>query len=411
MEKIYAIAHGDILSFRLSTEAHFKCRSIDSTETSILNSLSVKKNYKSAVEYLASLYSCDRSEVLERIEELSIEMYGDSQVLSNTLVYFWEKESIAPVHIIAEVTSQCNMSCRYCYGSFGANDLPDLKAKEWNSFFSALLDNDMQTQAVQLLNITGGEPTMRKDLFEILEWSDKKFGVSLFINCMRVEKELIDVLVKHSTLLRINTSFDSIEKSIDESMRGKGFHRRLENLTRIDSLDIPITINIGIWRRPLQDIEKTIGFFCKLKNTSVMLSRINQEGRAQQLGPDCFLNEQEYKDFSKQIRSDLKHLKGRFRFEDKEEATSQQIEGSEDTYRCSCGLGVVAINSQGILKPCVNPLGFFEKIGAIGDTSKLLLDTCAQATASLINSVGMDIQIKHLQNGCVLPYIMSRDKQ
>lgn len=411
MEKIYAIAHGDILSFRLSTEAHFKCRSIDSTETSILNSLFVKKNYESAVEYLTSLYSCDRSEVSERIKELSIEMYGDSQVLSNALVYFWEKESIAPVHIIAEVTSQCNMLCRYCYGSFGVNDLPDLKAKEWKIFLSALLDNEMQAHAVQLLNITGGEPTMKKDLLEILEWSDGKFGVSLFINCMRVEKDLINVLVKHSTLLRINTSFDSVEKSIDESMRGKGFHRRMENLTRLDSLNIPITINIGIWRRPLQDIEKTISFFCKLKNTSIILSRISHEGRAQQLGLDCFLNDQEYKDLSKQIQSDLKHLRGRFRFEDKEEATSQHAEGSEDTYRCSCGLGVIAINSQGILKPCVNPLGFFEKIGAIGYTSKLLPDTCAQATAALINSVGIDIQTEHLRNGCVLPYLMSQDKR
>src|SRR5512144_860105 len=71
----------------------------------------------------------------------------------------------APRRVDIEITSRCNLRCRYCYffdnPDSGYGDLP---AGEWLTFIEEL--GNCSVMAVCLL---GGEPFMRKDLPQIIE--------------------------------------------------------------------------------------------------------------------------------------------------------------------------------------------------------------------------------------------------
>lgn len=59
-------------------------------------------------------------------------------------------------------TSGCNMNCHYCYNP----ELRDFSPKiDENEFFSFL---DSRTNKLEAVTVTGGEPTVQKDLFEFI---------------------------------------------------------------------------------------------------------------------------------------------------------------------------------------------------------------------------------------------------
>jgi len=67
--------------------------------------------------------------------------------------------------IIKEVTTDCNLRCRYCYHFTGPGDVgTDLSAQEWLLFFEELRD-----LAVMDVTLAGGEPFLRDDLPDIIQ--------------------------------------------------------------------------------------------------------------------------------------------------------------------------------------------------------------------------------------------------
>ena len=70
-----------------------------------------------------------------------------------------------PRNMDLEITSRCNLRCRYCYYFDNAEvDYHDLPTDEWLKFF-----DELGQCAVMDVTIQGGEPFIRKDLPELLK--------------------------------------------------------------------------------------------------------------------------------------------------------------------------------------------------------------------------------------------------
>lgn len=70
-----------------------------------------------------------------------------------------------------EVTSQCNALCDHCGSRCTASKKEELSLE---SFKKVLDDVKSEFTAKSImLNITGGEPLMRKDLFELTGYADR----------------------------------------------------------------------------------------------------------------------------------------------------------------------------------------------------------------------------------------------
>ena len=70
-----------------------------------------------------------------------------------------------PRSVDIEITSRCNLRCRYCYFFDNpAVDYRDLPTEEWLRFFEGL-----GRCGVMNLTLAGGEPFIRKDLTVLIE--------------------------------------------------------------------------------------------------------------------------------------------------------------------------------------------------------------------------------------------------
>src|ERR1039458_9856647 len=84
----------------------------------------------------------------------------------------------APICLTWELTYGCNLSCVHCLSSSGMRDPRELTTEEASAFV-----DDLAAMQVFYVNIGGGEPTLRPDFTELVEYAvANKVGVKFSTN-------------------------------------------------------------------------------------------------------------------------------------------------------------------------------------------------------------------------------------
>lgn len=92
---------------------------------------------------------------------------------------------IVPKEAKIELTYRCNLDCEFCYNKNAKNDIakdttpqnnPDLPASRIKDMISIL-----KSKGIRIIRFTGGEPYMRKDLFDLIGYADS-IGMETILN-------------------------------------------------------------------------------------------------------------------------------------------------------------------------------------------------------------------------------------
>ena len=135
----------------------------------------------------------------------------------------------APICLTWELTYACNLQCVHCLSSSGVRDPHELSTAEAKS----VLD---QLAALQVfyINIGGGEPMVRRDFFELLDYSiDKGIGVKFSTNGVFIDEAKAQRLAAMD-YLDIQISLDGVDAATNDPVRGVGSYasarRAMDNL-------------------------------------------------------------------------------------------------------------------------------------------------------------------------------------
>ena len=117
-------------------------------------------------------------------------------------------------------TGACNARCRYCNVDATGQHAP----REMTTKEALYLVDEVHNFGVRWFGIKGGEPLMRKDIFEIVGYA-KSLGlnVCLLTNGCFVDGEIYDNLVKNQVWTSV--SIDGPEE-INDQLRGKGSYKK-----------------------------------------------------------------------------------------------------------------------------------------------------------------------------------------
>jgi len=120
-----------------------------------------------------------------------------------------------PLTVAVEVTQRCNLQCEYCcVGGMDCNDLPTV---EWKRIFKELTDNKILN-----VEITGGEPFVRKDLFELIDVIKDGCQFSIKTNATLITAGIAKKLKTYRYLRGIGISLDGASAELHDITRGKG---------------------------------------------------------------------------------------------------------------------------------------------------------------------------------------------
>ncbi len=135
----------------------------------------------------------------------------------------------APICLTWELTYACNLSCVHCLSSSGRRDPRELTTAE----AKAVID-ELERMQVFYVNIGGGEPTVRPDFWELVDYATAhKVGVKFSTNGVKINAEVAQRLAG-SDYVDVQISLDGATAEVNDVVRGPGSYataiRAMEHL-------------------------------------------------------------------------------------------------------------------------------------------------------------------------------------
>ena len=189
-----------------------------------------------------------------------------------------EREKHTLGDLFWECTLTCNAKCKHCGSSAEKKKYDgELTTEEIKSAFKQIA-NDMDATKI-LINVTGGEPLVRKDLFDVMEYATNELGFhwgmttnGILLNDENIEKlrkdnmETISISIDglqetHDTFRGVPGAYEIIIKNI-QKLRQAGYAKHIQvttvfhkdNINQLEELyNVMLGLNLDSWRLASMD--------------------------------------------------------------------------------------------------------------------------------------------------------------
>jgi mycofactocin radical SAM maturase len=135
------------------------------------------------------------------------------------MIEHFEQGLDAPICLTWELTYACNLACVHCLSSSGRRDPRELTTEEC----MAVVD-ELERMQVFYVNIGGGEPTVRRDFWELVDYATAhQVGVKFSTNGSRITPAVATRLAG-SDYVDVQVSLDGATAEVNDRVRGAGSH-------------------------------------------------------------------------------------------------------------------------------------------------------------------------------------------
>ena len=166
-----------------------------------------------------------------------------------------------PTEVDLLLTSGCNLQCKHCLIPQTPTPLPEELTTE--EIKQLLLQLDQF--GVFMVRLSGGEPMMRPDFLEILQFaSELKFGLRLLTNGTLLTEQHLTALSQISKRknwgLMVNISLDGATAQSHEWLRGVPgcFQRTVETLEHLNEANVRCTVETILHQNNIDEIEDLV---------------------------------------------------------------------------------------------------------------------------------------------------------
>ena len=178
----------------------------------------------------------------------------------------------APLSVCWQITTKCNLNCKYCISNSGDNweyGLTTEKAIE--------VIEQLGKLGINRLDFTGGEPLLRKDLKELIICAKQnKISTIVTTNTVMLNDENIEWL-KLADLVQV--SIDGPEKVHNEQRGAIVYKKVIENVIRLKEEKCKVRLNSFIYNSNKEYVEELIDLSKKLGVFSHLFIMFTPQGR------------------------------------------------------------------------------------------------------------------------------------
>ena len=233
----------------------------------IINLLSPHKSLK---HHIRDSWVSFKYRVINFFKDLAEEYRENFKHLKYNLSWLLNRNLQSEILTIA-MTKKCNLECTYCWDTGTRENLGEMTTEQ----IFKTLDNAWD-MGIRRFNPFGGEPFIRKDMFDILDYSlEKGFEVTITTNGTLMSEEKCIKLVEkieesQKRRFIVLVSLDGSTQTENDYIRGKNSFRKtvqvLETLQRERArrnVDMGIIINTVVSRNNFKTMNQMVEL-CKL---------------------------------------------------------------------------------------------------------------------------------------------------
>lgn len=183
--------------------------------------------------------------------------------------------------------NSCNLTCSHCL----VNSSPRGDEGLTTDAIKKIINEAVELGTGRFF-FTGGEPFMRRDIFELIEYvcNSKKAELILLTNGTLLKGETLERLKGFDkTRLRIQISLDGSKPEINDQVRGKGsFSQIVEGIKGIVRIGYLPTVTTVVTDDNIDDIPETTELIANLGAKTHHLLWVHKRGRVNDNGHDFF---------------------------------------------------------------------------------------------------------------------------
>ncbi|MGH8048096.1 MAG: radical SAM protein [Chthoniobacterales bacterium] len=176
-------------------------------------------------------------------------------------------EKLSTCLALIEIVDSCNLACPVCYADsprdkalHGAKPLAELQAR-----IQGVVDRKGE---IDILQFSGGEPTLHPQFFELLEWAQMHDGIRyVLINTNGVRLATDDAFLAGMAAaarrrgLQVYLQFDGTAEDGQMELRGADLRAMRERaIERCGAIGLPITLAMTVTRANLANVWETSEF-------------------------------------------------------------------------------------------------------------------------------------------------------
>ncbi len=195
------------------------------------------------------------------------------QVTDGDWLRYGEKNSVVPSDgivpekaserrpiVVWNITRACNLKCVHCYNDSGV----DKKSNEVTSKEAKAVLDDLASYGVPSVLFSGGEPMMRKDLFDLLGYAgDKGLRTVISTNGTLITVEKAKAIRK-SGVSYVGISLDGIGSTNDKFRGVEGaFDKAVAGIRNCQDAGVKVGLRVTLTQRNVAEMEALFDFFEK----------------------------------------------------------------------------------------------------------------------------------------------------
>jgi radical SAM protein with 4Fe4S-binding SPASM domain len=322
---------------------------------------------KDVLSKIRSMYRVDATKAKADYEKLvyTINTLAQTEKIDPVTFLSIEKEEpftyqySAPLRMDMALTFRCQNDCIHCYAG-GPHETPELTTAQWKAVIDKLSD-----VGVFILTFTGGEPTLRDDLPELLQYAESKGIVTgLITNGRRLkDNAYVDTLEK-AGLDFVQVTLESYKPQVHDMMtKAKGsWKETVAGIKNAVTSQIYVSTNTTLSKHNAGNFLTTIDYIKELGANAFGCNSLIYSGKAPTID-EFALTVDELKTLLPQVREKAQLLSLKFLW-----YTPNQYCQLDPV---QLGLGIKSCTAAAI-NACVGPNGdvypcqsYFESLGNI----------------------------------------------
>jgi radical SAM protein with 4Fe4S-binding SPASM domain len=311
-----------------------------------VNSKTAKADYDKLVYTISTLAKTEKIDPISYLDIEKIEPF--------TVKYS------APLRMDLALTFRCQNDCVHCYAG-GPHETQELSTEQWKQVIDKL-----SKIGVFILTFTGGEPTLRNDLPELLRYAQTKGMVTgLITNGRRLKDSAFVGILEKSGLDFVQVTLESHKPEIHDKMTNEAgsWNETVEGIKNTAKSQIYVSTNTTLSKHNAADFLSTVDFIKALGVDAFGCNSLIYSGKAPDASEEFALSYEELNVLLPKIR-------------DKAHQAGLKFLWYTPTQYCSLdplklGLGVKSCTAT-LINECVGPNGdvypcqsYFESLGNI----------------------------------------------
>jgi pyrroloquinoline quinone biosynthesis protein E len=186
--------------------------------------------------------------------------------------------ALAPVGLLAELTHRCPLQCSYCSNPLELERVNmELSTEEWVSVMEQAGD-----MGILQVHLSGGEPTARKDLEDIISAASKAgLYTNLITAAVTLNRARLEDLAKRG-LDHVQISFQDVDAENAERIGAYpgATQKKLDVARWVTELGLPLTINAPIHRQNIHNVGRYIDLALELGAQRLEIAHVQYYGWA-----------------------------------------------------------------------------------------------------------------------------------